>query len=67
MYTRLTRKAALDRRTRQLLPGRGGCARGQTFCGLDAKRQTAVSRVNETASEPLTAVAEREDQITVTV
>ena len=37
------------RRTRQLLSGRVGCARGQTSCGLDAKRQTAVSRVSEPA------------------
>jgi len=34
------------RRTRELLSGRGGCARGQTSCGLDAKRQT-VSRVSD--------------------
>ena len=37
------------RRTRQLLSGRGGCEREQTSCGLDAKRQTAVSRVSEPA------------------
>jgi len=38
------------RRTRQLLSGRGGCARGQTSCGLDAKRRTAASRVSEPAA-----------------
>ena len=37
------------RRTRELLSGRGGYARGQTSCDLDAKRQTAVSRVSEPA------------------
>jgi len=53
-FTRLTCKG-LDicplpcRRTRQLLSGRSGCARGQTSCGLDAKRQTAVTRVSEPA------------------
>ena len=55
MYTRLTCNGGTRhlppprRRTRQLLSGRGGCARGQTSCGLDAKRQTAVSRASEPA------------------
>jgi len=55
MFTRLTRNGGTRhlppprRRTRQLLSGRGGYARRQTSCGLDAKRQTAVSRVSEPA------------------
>ena len=37
------------RRTLQLLSGRGGCTSGQTSLGIDAKRQTAGSRVSEPA------------------
>jgi len=55
MYTSLTRKGGTRhlccayscpycplRRTRQLLSGTGGCAMGQTSCGLDAMSQRAV-------------------------
>jgi len=53
VFTRLTRNGGTRhlppprRCTRQLLSGRGGCARGQTSCGLDAKRQQWVESVSQ--------------------